>query len=115
MLRVLVDDARDFLDGRPALVARSSADALAVLASVEDRRIDELWLDHDLVGDDTVQPVVDHLVEAARSSRPLHVGAVIVHSANIRAGHRILDELLAAGYPARRSFAARMWRHTWTR
>lgn len=114
-LRVLVDDVRVFRDGREALVARTSAEALTLLESLGGRRIDELWLDHDLVGDDTVQPLVDLLVAQAASGSPVPVGTILVHSANVRAGHRITVELAAAGYRAKRSFVAGMWRHEWNR
>lgn len=113
--RVLVDDVRVFRDGREALVAKTSAEALVLLGSLAGRHIDELWLDHDLVGDDTVQPLVDLLVARADAGSPVSVGTILVHSANVRAGHRITAELAAAGYPARRSFAAGMWRHEWKR
>jgi hypothetical protein len=112
-IRVLVDDVRVFKDGRPALVARTSAEAMAVLDRLGARHIDELWLDHDLVGEDTVQPLVDHLVALASAGTPADIGQVLVHSANVRAGHRITAELVAAGYPARRCFAANLWRHAW--
>lgn len=111
--RVLVDDVRDFKDGRPAVVLRSSAAAVAYLRTLTGRRVGELWLDHDLVGDDTVQPLVDLLVADAVSGHPLAVGRIWVHSSNIREGHRIVQELEAAGYPVRRSYAANLWRHSW--
>jgi hypothetical protein len=111
---VLVDDARDFKDGRPALVARTSLRALALLVSLDGRPVDDLWLDYDLIGDDTAQPVVDHLVALAASGSPLDIARIHVHSSNIRHGHRICAELQAAGYPARRSYAANMWvRASW--
>ncbi|PKW25715.1 cyclic-phosphate processing receiver domain-containing protein [Phycicoccus duodecadis] len=115
VLRVLVDDVRVFKDGRPALVARTSDEVLTLLASLGGRTIDELWLDHDLIDDDTVQPVVDHLVSVAAAGTPAPVRQVLVHSANVRAGHRVTVELVAAGYRARRSFVAGMWRHAWSR
>lgn len=114
VLRVLVDDVRVFRDGREALLARTSAEALSLLRALDGRFVDELWLDHDLVGDDTVQPLVDHLVARAAAGEPLPVGRIHVHSANVRAGHRVNAELLAAGYPSRRSFVAGLWRHQWT-
>jgi hypothetical protein len=62
-LTVLVDDVRAFRDERPALVARSSHEALRLLDGLGGTRIDDLWLDHDLVGDDTIRPVVDWMVQ----------------------------------------------------
>jgi len=113
VVRVLVDDVRVFKDDRPAQLARTSDEALALLEQIGGHCIDELWLDHDLIGEDTVQPVVDHLVAAASQGRPLDIGRILIHSANIRAGHRITAELVAAGYPARRSFHTNLWRHQW--
>jgi hypothetical protein len=112
-LHVLVDDVRDFKDGRPAVVLRTSADAVAYVRALDGRRVDELWLDHDLVGDDTVQPLVDLLVADAVRGRPLSVARIWVHSSNIREGHRVVQELEAAGYPVQRNYAANLWRHSW--
>ena len=112
ILRVLVDDVRDFKDGRAAAVLRTSADAVAYVQGLAGARIDELWLDHDLVGEDTVQPLVDLLLALAAQGRPVAVGRIWVHSANIREGHRVVQELQAAGYPVQRSYAANLWRHS---
>src|SRR6478752_7283883 len=101
-LRVLVDDVRDFKDGRPAVVLRTSADAVTYVRALDGRRVDE-----------TVQPLVDLLVADADSGRPLSVARIWVHSSNIREGHRVVQELEAAGYPVRRNYAANLWRHSW--
>src|SRR5690349_2525872 len=93
VLRVLVDDVRDFKDGRPAVVLRSSAAAVDYFGGLDGRFVDELWLDHDLVAPDTIQPLVDLLVEAAAQGLPVPVGLVWVHSSNIREGHRVVQEL----------------------
>ena len=65
-LTVLVDDVRGFKDERPALVARSSREALTLLEGLGDRRIDHLWLDHDLGGEDSICPVIVLLVQARK-------------------------------------------------
>ena len=103
---VLVDDTRDFKDERSTLTARTSAEAVALLQCLAQTPLDELWLDYDLSFGDTAQPVVDHLLAAAADGTPQQVGQVLVHSSNIRHGRRITAELVAAGYPARRSYAA---------
>jgi hypothetical protein len=108
-LTVLVDDVRDFKDERPALVARSSPEALRLLDELEGERIDHLWLDHDLVGRDTVRPVVERLVHRARKGSPQNVGQIHIHTANIRAGHRMGIVLRAAGYAVVRSYAVTIW------
>jgi len=108
-LTVLVDDVRGFKDQRPALVARSSPEALRLLDQLEGRRIDHLWLDHDLVGKDTVDPVVNRLVHRAMKGSPVNVGQIHIHTANIGAGHRMGHALRAAGYRVVRSYALTMW------
>jgi hypothetical protein len=108
-LAVLVDDVRDFKDQRPALVARSSPEALRLLDELECERIDHLWLDHDLTGDDTIAPVVDLLVHRARKGSPVNVGQIHIHTANIGAGLKMDLVLRAAGYPVVRSYAITMW------
>jgi hypothetical protein len=108
-LTVLVDDVRGFKDERPALVARTSQDALKLLEGLGNVRIDHLWLDHDLSGEDTIRPVIDMLVRLARTGAPLDVGVVHIHTANVGAGHWMLLELKGAGYAVVRSYSLGMW------
>ena len=108
-LTVLVDDVRGFKDERPALVARSSREALTLLEGLGDRRIDHLWLDHDLGGEDTIRPVIDLLVQLARKGSPLNVELVHIHSANVGGGHWMRLELEEAGYAVVPSYSLGMW------
>jgi hypothetical protein len=108
-LTVLVDDVRGFRDERPALVARSSQEALTLLDELGGTRIGNLWLDHDLVGDDTIRPVVNWMVQLASTGSPLNVGQIHIHSSNVGAGHWMRLELEAAGYPVTRNFSLNMW------
>ena len=108
-LTVLVDDVRGFKDERPALIARSSQEALALLDELGRMRIDHLWLDHDLVGDDTIRPVVDWMVQLANTGSPLNVGQIHVHSSNVTAGLRMGVDLGEAGYNVTRSYSLGMW------
>lgn len=108
-LTVLVDDVRDFKDERPALVARSSPQALALLDELEGVRIDHLWLDHDLAGRDTIGPVVDLLVHRAKAGVPLDVGQIHIHTINLVPGVEMAVALRSAGYVVVRSFALTMW------
>ncbi|GAB3868327.1 cyclic-phosphate processing receiver domain-containing protein [Dactylosporangium cerinum] len=98
---VLVDDLRSFVDGRAAEVARTSAAGVAVLERHRGRRIDELWLDHDLGGDDTIWPVVEVLELAAFEGRPFDIGVVFIHSANPPGGAKMLQALRRWGYEVR--------------
>ena len=109
---MLVDDVRTFRDGRPALLARTSGEALALFDQLADRRIDHLWLDFELIGDDTAQPVVDHLVRTASTGNPVDIGQIHIHTACIREGHQMWLDLQRAGYTVAVTYAARMWRHT---
>lgn len=110
-LTVLVDDVRSFRDGRPCRVARSSTAALELLRTLRGERIDELWLDHDLVGDDTIWPVVRLLESAHLDGEPLDVGVIHVHASRPGAAHQVLVSLRRAGYHALRSNNPRLW--TW--
>jgi hypothetical protein len=98
---VLVDDLRSFVDGRAAQVLRTSVDAGAFLERHRDAHLDELWLDHDLGGDDTIWPVVEVLERTAFEGRPLDVGVVYVHSANPSGARRIAQVLRRWEYPVR--------------
>jgi len=100
-LVVLVDDLRSFTDGRAAEVARTSEAGVALLAVHRDRRIDELWLDHDLGGDDTIWPVVEVLERAAFEERPYDVGLIRVHSSNPAGAAKMRQALGRWGYRVR--------------
>ncbi|WP_435821765.1 cyclic-phosphate processing receiver domain-containing protein [Micromonospora taraxaci] len=95
---VLVDDLRSFVDGRSAAVARTSAAGVELLERYRGRRLDELWLDHDLGGDDTIWPVVEVLERAAFDERPFDVGVINVHSANPAGAAKIAQVLRRWGY-----------------
>ncbi len=75
---VVVDDERTLPGGD--VHCRSSVEALALLASRP--AVVQLWLDHDLGGDDTTRPVADELVRAAHDGCPYPVEQVVVHTAN---------------------------------
>ncbi|MER5701432.1 cyclic-phosphate processing receiver domain-containing protein [Micromonospora sp. NPDC002296] len=95
---VLVDDLRSFVDGRSAEVARSSAVGVQLLDRYRGQRLDELWLDHDLGGDDTIWPVVEVLERAAFEGRRFDIGVVYVHSANPAGATKIVQVLRHWGY-----------------
>ncbi|PZG13028.1 hypothetical protein C1I95_24545 [Micromonospora craterilacus] len=95
---VLVDDLRSFLDGRNAEVARTSAAGVELLNRYRDGCLDELWLDHDLGGDDTIWPVVEILEQAAFEKRPFDIGVINVHSANPVGVAKIAQVLRHWGY-----------------
>ena len=113
---LLIDDLRCFLDGRPAEVARTSAAGVQLLQRHRGQWVDELWLDHDLGGEDTIWPVVEMLERAAFDGEPWDIGVVFVHSANPAGAAKIVQALSRwrynvrptsgsphVGYPADRS------------
>lgn len=105
---VLIDDTRLFRDDRATHVARTSAEALAVLAGLSGRHIEELWLDYDLIGGSS-QLVVDHLIAQAAAGIPPEIDQILVHSARVSEGHAITRQLRTAGYHAQRDFSAGIW------
>ncbi|GAA3918576.1 hypothetical protein GCM10022244_29750 [Streptomyces gulbargensis] len=74
-----IDDLRPL--PRATRVARTSHEGVQLLEEHRNSFIDELWLDHDLGGEDTIMPVVT-LMEEAAFRQPFQIGAVFVHSAN---------------------------------
>jgi hypothetical protein len=80
MQRVIIDDLRTHRGGGVHL--RSSTEALAWLAAHDTARIDELWLDHDLGGEDTIRSVVLWLTQRSVVGAALDIGTIYVHSAN---------------------------------
>ena len=94
---MLIDDLRSFVDGRAAEVARTRRG----LERRRGQRLDELWLDHDLGGEDTIWPVVEVLERAAFEESPFDIGTVYVHSANPPGAAKIVQALGRWGYRVR--------------
>lgn len=110
-LTVLVDDVRSFRDERPCVVARTSAAAVSLLADLGGHRIDDLWLDHDLGGDDTIWPVVRTLEDAALGNEPVEIGNVHVHASRAGPAHEMVMSLRRLGYAVERAVHPRVF--TW--
>ncbi|MBW8481314.1 cyclic-phosphate processing receiver domain-containing protein [Actinomadura parmotrematis] len=87
-------------------VARTSAAGVRLLEEHRDARVDELWLDHDLGGEDSIMPVVAVLEEAAFDGRPYDIGMIYVHSANPSGAETMTRALRRWGYPVRRATGA---------
>lgn len=108
-LIVLIDDTRCFRDGRPCRVARSSATGVALLTELRQTRIDDLWLDHDLGGDDDIWPVIRLLEEAHLQAKPFDIGLVHVQASRSGPAHRMGISLRRAEYKVERPYDLRMW------
>ncbi|MEN2423712.1 cyclic-phosphate processing receiver domain-containing protein [Streptomyces rimosus] len=86
-------------------IARTSREGIQLLEEHRDSFIDELWLDHDLGGDDSILPVVTVLEEAAFSGQPFHIGTIFVHSANPIGAETVVRALTHWNYQVRRATA----------
>lgn len=106
---VLVDDTRAFRDGRHCLVARSSEAAVKMLQDLRNRRIDHLWLDHDLGGDDTIWPAIRLLEAAHIEGRPFNIGVIHVQASRSGPAHQIGVSVRRLGYVTDRSRDPRLW------
>lgn len=80
--RLVIDDLRNF--SFEADYARDSQTGRGML-KIADRiglHIDELWLDHDLGGSDTIYPVVHWLEEKGFFETPANIGKIYIHTSN---------------------------------
>lgn len=100
-MRLIVDDERTFqMDGT---YVRTSKDAIAMLCT---GTWDEVWLDHDLGGEDTTMPVVDLLSRESflyGDKNPHKDTVIYVHSQNPVGVDTIVRTLTRYGYDVRRT------------
>ncbi|WP_329252649.1 hypothetical protein OG417_09285 [Actinoallomurus sp. NBC_01490] len=98
-----VDDLRAL--PRATQIARTSHEGILLLEEHRHHRIDELWLDHDLGGDDSIMPVVALLEKAAFDGRPFNISMIFVHSANPSGAETIVRVLRRWDYRVRQATA----------
>jgi hypothetical protein len=98
-----IDDLRPL--PRATRIARTSREGIQLLQEHRDGFIDELWLDHDLGGDDSIMPVVTVLEEAAFNGHPFQIGVIFVHSANPSGAETVVRVLKRWNYLVRRATA----------
>lgn len=82
----MVDDRR--VMPFPARYARTSVRAIELLDHIT--KLEQLWLDHDLGGDDTTMVVADWMAKQAFCGCPLDVDLIYVHSANGPGAQRLM-------------------------
>jgi hypothetical protein len=80
MVVLLLDDERDFKDGRSTLVARSTQEALELTKDLNE--LDELWLDYVLAGTDSTD---DFLFALRKRETPLNIKQVYIHTSSFSA------------------------------
>ena len=105
---LLIDDLRNFRDGRECVIARTSAEAHAILATNEP--FYEIWFDHDLGlldngVPDTTMSIVDLLAERAYNDDAYPVSQIYVHTSNSVGSKQIFSSLTNYGYSAVRVYA----------
>ena len=98
-----IDDLRAL--PRATRIARTSHEGIRLLEEHRNDEIDELWLDHDLGGDDSIMPVVTLLEEAAFNGDPFRIGMIFVHSANPSGAETVVRVLKRWDYRVRRATA----------
>jgi len=105
MLRLVVDDLRTFPFA--AVYARTSTEGVGFLEQyhANNEPIDELWLDHDLGDDDTINPVVDWLCERCVWDDRPDIGRVYAHTSN-PAGGAMIERTLRRWFTVQRIDAA---------
>lgn len=102
MTTFVIDDLRNFHDDRPAVIARTSKEALEYLHANENIHFTDVWFDHDL-GEpegklDDVMSVVDYFNERAFNDNPVNVDTVYVHTSNPSGAKKIVAGLERYGY-----------------
>lgn len=69
----------------------------------------DLWLDHDLGGDDTIWPVIHLLDDGQLAGEPFDVGLIHIQASRTGPAHRMGVSLRRAEYAVERSHDLRMW------
>lgn len=80
MTVLLLDDERDFKDGRETLVARSSDQAAELTKGLTE--LDELWLDYVLRGSDSTDQFLSMLRRRKLAGNPLVLRKVYIHTSS---------------------------------
>jgi hypothetical protein len=80
---LVIDDVKKFTFPADCEVfyARTLKDGYEWLSALY--AVDELWLDHDLGGEDTIRPLVLDLAEDAFNEMPYEAGLIVICSLNI--------------------------------
>ena len=103
---LLIDDDRDFLDGREYNVERSSASAVAHFSN-EDGTYNgvsykSVWLDFSLRGSDSVMDFIMFAARLANAGTPLDVETFVIHTSSWDGASLIKMVLEEAGYTTAR-------------
>lgn len=92
---LIIDDVRNFeldpivMGEHEITYARTSEEGINLLPQ---EKWGQVWLDHDLGGEDTIEPVVDYIIKN-KDDFLLTIENIFVHSMNTVAQERIVDQL----------------------
>lgn len=86
-----------FSGDNDVLIARTSGEALSMLADNEEHGLSALFFDHDLGEDDTTRRVASMMEERAFFSNPYPVDTIYVHTSN-NVGRKWIDDALSRFY-----------------
>lgn len=100
MKRLVIDDQREFDDGREAVYAKTSTEGIEALQS--NPVLDELWLDHDLGWGDTIMPVINLMLEMFHNDTPFEIGTVFIHTYNPAGERGMRASMERMGYDFKR-------------
>lgn len=99
--RLVIDDLRNFRDSRVATYARTSQEALSIMATRTP--FDEIWLDHDL-GEtpdgvvDSIMPVIQEFSFLGFENKHYPVTSIYVHTSNPVGAAQMMQALRHYGY-----------------
>jgi len=102
MTTLLIDDDRDFLDGREYTVIRTSFDAVqhfsAEDGSYNGVSYETVWLDFSLRGGDSIMDFIFFAARMARAGTPLKVERFVIHTSSWDGAALIKEVLQEVGY-----------------
>jgi hypothetical protein len=81
-LKVIPELSLRFTNGEVIYLRTLDEAWIWILRSPEDESLNELWLDHDLGGDDTIRPLVLWLADRAFHGNPYPVKKIVICSMN---------------------------------
>jgi len=102
MKTLLIDDDRDFLDGRDYDIARSSSEAIEFFLTSDGvstgASYETVWLDFSLRGGDSIMDFIFLAARKASAGEPLAVERFVIHTSSWDGAALIKQILEGAGY-----------------
>jgi CheY-like chemotaxis protein len=93
---LLIDDERTFSDNRVSMIAKDVDEALKILSL--EISFDEIWLDFNLLGMDSIIPVLRYLKQQYNEGKQIPVGKFFIHASGDYVIGDMFRMLQEAGY-----------------